>query len=359
MADATPPPDALAMDMVLAGWRSQALVAFVKTGIADAMKYGVYNDPKTLADKCKLNADAVNRLLRFLSTVNVCIEEEITGGTYKLGVIGEVCSRSHPQSVTGAILLEGSKQHVSCWTNLSEFLKTGEKVMKITHGVNDYWDMCKADSSHLKIFQAGMGGYSKGEAAMIEMDQLSPTLDMSKLGIICDIGGGEGTLLQVLAQRFPKNSYILAELTEVVKNMDGTSFPSNIKLSATDFFKKETIPKANAYILKHILHDWDDVSSIKILENIKAVNPEAKVFILEFGPMPGPNIPHLSKLFDLHMAILLSGSERSQEEYNALYAKSGYKLTTTHLLAAGNHPLYIQEIDPLYIQEIEPGQLWC
>uniref|UniRef100_A0A7S2XUE1 O-methyltransferase domain-containing protein n=1 Tax=Fibrocapsa japonica TaxID=94617 RepID=A0A7S2XUE1_9STRA len=343
-AAATPPPEVVAMDMVLGVWRSQALVSFVKSGLPDAMSSDDYTDAETLAAKLNLNANAIHRLLRFLSTLDVCIEDKV-GGRYKLGPVGEVCSKSHPKSVAGKVLLEGSTQHISMWRCLPEFLKTGEKVTNSAFGYQSYWEMCSSDSAHLKLFQEAMSSYTNEEAAMLKVEALSPTLDLSEYDIICDLGGAEGALSKALAGRFPGSTYILADLKEAVDRIDDSALPPKFEKAACDFFKEESIPFAHAYLLKHILHDWNEEKCVQILENIKARNPQAKVFVMEFGPMPGPNVPHLSKIFDIHMAISVDGHERTQQEYNDLFYKSKYALAKTHLLAGGNYPLYVQEIE--------------
>mmetsp|Transcript_2885 Transcript_2885/g.3371 ORF Transcript_2885/g.3371 Transcript_2885/m.3371 type:complete len:361 (+) Transcript_2885:60-1142(+) len=339
-----PPPAALAIDMVLGGWRAQALHAFCKSGLADIMNANDYMDAKALAEQKDLNANAVRRLLRFLSSVGVCVEEE-TGGRFKLGPVGEVCTKSHPESVAGRVLLECGSAHQLLWQNCPEYLKTGKNVTKTAFGVDNYWDMCQADPAHLKIFQEAMTSYSNDEATMMKIAPLSPTLNLSSFNVICDLGGAEGALARAMNDRFPDKTYIMADLEEAVARIDTSNLPSNITALACNFFVQETIPVADAYFLKHIIHDYNDTKSIEILSNIKVTNPKATIYVIEFGPMPGPNVPHLSKVFDIHMALTLDGNERTQEEYHALFKEAGYGLTKTHLLAGGQHPLYIQEIE--------------
>jgi len=334
------------MDIVTGGWKAQALVAFVKSGLADAMpesKSTEFASPKDLAEKADLNPDAVHRLLRFLSSIGVCVESK-DGGLYKNGPVGDVCTTSCPTSAANKILLEGSDVHVDIWKHTSTFMKTGGKVLKDATGHDDYWSLCKADPEHLKVFQGAMTSYSNEEATMMKLPFLSPTLDLSKFEAVCDLGAAEGALAKAANERFPDCKYIIADLPEATGLIDAKSLPSNFEVKGCDFFNKSTIPEADAYLLKHIIHDWDDEKAITILKNIKYVNPDAKVFIMEFGPMPGPNIPHVSKLFDLHMAIAVNGRERTQAEYDALYEQSGFTFEQSHLLAGGNFPLYVQEI---------------
>lgn len=342
----SPPPEAIAMDIITGGWKAQALFTFVNSGLADVMpdsKSKNFAKPEDLAEKADLNPNAVFRLLRYLSTIGVCIEHE-DGGLYKNGPVGDVCTKSCPTSAAGKILLEGSEVHTNIWTNMSTFMKTGKRVIKDATGHDEYWAMCKATPEHLKVFQEAMTSYTMDEVTMMKIPSLSPTFDLSSFETVCDLGAAEGTLAKALNERFADCKYIIADLPEAVGLIDAKSLPSNFEVKGCDFLNKTTIPKADAYLLKHIIHDWDDGEAIIILKNIKFVNPDAKVFVMEFGPMPGPNVPHLCKLLDLHMALTLNGHERSQAEYDALYDQAGYKMDESHLLAGGNFPLYIQEI---------------
>lgn len=348
MAQPTPPhgpsPEAIALDIAMGGWRAKALSGFITSGLADTMKTTEFVTPETLAKSTDLDADAVHRLVRFLSTIGVCVEED-SGGRFALGPVGEVCTKDHPSSVRGGVLLETGEQHNdNMWRHFPEYLRTGKKVTKSALGKESYWDMCESNPEHLKIFQEAMSSYSNDHGAMLNTASLSPTFDLSGFGSVCDLGGAEGRLCRALAERFPDCKYIAADLPHIVARLDPSAVPDNVEIATCDFFKADTIPVADAYILKFIIHDWDDAPSIDILKNIRSVSPGAKVFLIEFGPMPGPNVPHHSKLFDLHMAILFNGHERTPDEYANVFTKSGYKLDQVHLLAGGNYPLYVQEI---------------
>jgi O-methyltransferase domain len=94
-------------------------------------------------------------------------------------------------------------------------------------------------------------------------------------------------------------------------------------------FSSSQLPSSDAYIMKMILHDWSDEECIKILSNIHRSSPEhARLFIAEHL-IPGPNIPHFSKLFDIHMMCAASGRERTVNEYSSLLEGSGCKYVQT------------------------------
>jgi len=300
-----------------------------------------------IAKSADLNPNATYRLLRFLSTFDVCIEsadDDETNKCFKLGPVGAVLTPNHPQSVAKRVLWEASITPTIVWDKLGEFLKTDKKIIQEATGESDIWGLFAKNPPVLDLFQEAMTGYSNEEAFFLLNHDLSPTFDLSSYESVCDLGAAEGTLALKLAKRFPDCNFILSDLPECVARIDVSTLPPNFTTDAADFLK--TTPKADAYLLKHIIHDWDDEHSEIILRNINEANPNATIFVIEFGPMPGANVPHLAKGFDLHMGIMLNALERTQEQYDSLYEKSGYERVGVHRLGGGTYPLYVQEIKP-------------
>lgn len=206
------------------------------------------------------------------------------------------------------------------------------------------WHYFQEHPDILGTFSEAMTGFTNEHAFLFQTEQMSPTFDLSQYNTVCDLGASEGRLALGLRERFQDQQYIVADLPEVVARIDETTLPPNVKKQATNFFEQPA-PKADAYLLKTVLHDWNDEACGVILENIHKANPSATVFIIEMGPIPGPNIPHPSKGFDLHMALMLDGKERSQSEYDALWHSNGWKRVATHHLGpGGQHPYYVQEL---------------
>uniref|UniRef100_A0A7S4D886 O-methyltransferase C-terminal domain-containing protein n=1 Tax=Heterosigma akashiwo TaxID=2829 RepID=A0A7S4D886_HETAK len=305
-------------------------------------KESMFVEVSAIATEAKLHPVATQRLLRFLSTFGVCIEGD--NSTFKLGDLGQLVTSSNPKSSAGRVVLEASFTHAKAWSKLPEFLATNAHVTKSAFGTESYWEMAKQDSGHLEVFIKAMASYSGEEASFLSTEQLSPSFNLSNHNTVCDLGGSDGALSKALAKRFPDQTYILADLPEVIDTLDPSTLPKNFATEAVNFL--ETVPMADAYLLKHIIHDWDDKECIQIFSNIKETNPSATVYIMEFGPMPPPNVPHLAKAFDVHMGVCLSGHERTQEEYDCLFTRSGYKRVAIHLLGDGHYPLYVQEIQP-------------
>lgn len=347
-----PPPQAIAMEIATGNWKAQATRAFITSNIAGVMEKLCSDDNnfvhfQDIANEANLNANATFRLLRYLSTFGICVESSEDSSSisesFKLGLVGAVLTPNHPQSVAKKVLLETSSALNAMWQNLGEFLKTDKKVCETAIGEPDYWDYLAKNPTDNDVFEQAMTDYTKEESSFLCNKDLSPTFDLSSYDTVCDLGGAEGALALTLAKkRFPDCKYIISDLPHCVARIDASSLPSNFSTEAADFLK--TVPIADAYLLKHIIHDWDDEHAGIILNNIKKANPNAAVFVIEFGPMPGPNVPHLAKGFDLHMGIFNSAKQRTQEEYDTLYEQNEYERVGLHLLAGGAYPLYVQEI---------------
>ncbi|MCH8258449.1 MAG: hypothetical protein IIA75_11210 [Proteobacteria bacterium] len=153
------------------------------------------------------------------------------------------------------------------------------------------------------------------------------TLDFSGIEKMVDVGGAFGALLLAILDKQPQMKGILFDQSAVVDRVKNTQ---QMETVGGDFFA--SVPEGcDGYFLKHILHDWDDAVCLKILGNVVDVmKPDARIFIGEFGPVPGPNEPHLSKFFDLHMMICLNGKERTMAEWQELLQQAGLKVAAVH-----------------------------
>jgi len=345
MDTSTLPPQAIAMDLATGNWKAQATRSFVSTGIAAAMETkcadGAYASFSDIANAAGTHPKATYRLLRYVSTLDICVEGD--DQTFTLGKVGEVLTPNHPQSVANVVEWEASLTPALVWDKLDDFLKTNKQQSNAALDKAGFWAHLGQNPSVLNSFQRAMTGYTNEESFFLSTPGLSPTFDLSSCKTVCDFGAAEGALALALAKRFGDVNWILADLPEAVDRIDKSSLPNNFSTVAFDFLKDDS-PVADAYILKHIIHDWADEESLTIMNGIRKANPDASVYIMEFGPMPAPNVPHLAKGFDLHMGVMLEAVERTQEEYDTLFGKCGYKRVATHMLAGGNYPLYVQEL---------------
>ena len=159
-----------------------------------------------------------------------------------------------------------------------------------------------------------------------------------------DVGGGQGLLLATILQANPAMHGIVLERPWVVDGTRGLLQTLGINNRATveagDFFA--AVPRGDAYVLKSIVHDFDDETAATILRTCRRANPAARVLLVQEVIPPG-NTPSVGKLLDLQM-LLIGGRERTEAEYRSLYAAAGYELTRVIPTAA---PLHVIEGRPV------------
>ena len=304
-------------------WVSQMVFAFVENNMADAFE----NKPQSaeiISTKCELRPDATYRLLRALATIGILKQQDAAPEIFELTELGSFLTQSHPMSMANKVLLEASFEHVQMWTHLSEYLRTGEHAPSKIFSIDNYFDLFETRPEHVEVFSKAMSCYTNDE---IQMIQAMETLDFSGIETMVDVGGAFGVMLSAILEKHPKMKGILFDQASVVSSVESTK---QMEVVAGDFFT--SVPaNYDAYFLKHILHDWNDETCLKVLNNIVDVmKPEARIFIGEFGPVPGPNEPHSSKFFDLHMMICLNGKERTMAEWESLLKRANLKVVALH-----------------------------
>lgn len=348
------PPHIVALDLAFGNWRAQATRTFVVSGIAEAMADLCENHTtafvsvEDIAHKAGTHPAATYRLLRYLATVLPASGSIVVEGDrqqFTLGEVGATLTPHHPHSVAAAVKWEASFTSVQVWNQLPQFVQTNQHQFSKAFGSGaNFWRYLQDHPDILQLFIEAMTGFTNEHAVMFATPELSPTFDLSSYQTVCDYGAAQGRLALGLNERFPSQQYILADLPDVVERIDKSALPTNFKVQATNFLEQPA-PMAGAYLLKTILHDWDDHHAGIILNNIAISNPNATVFIIEMGPMPDPNVPHVAKGFDLHMGLLFNGKERSQTEYDVLWEENGWHRVAVHRLGpSGAHPYYVQEL---------------
>jgi SAM-dependent methyltransferase len=200
---------------------------------------------------------------------------------------------------------------------------TGESAWEPTHDAAVF-DWFEAHPEEAQIFNDCMSELSFGAAPPIVK-----AYDFSGIGTLADIAGGHGFLLSQILKANPDMRGILFDMQSVIDGADELlereGVIDRVEKMSGDFFKE--VPAADAYIMKHIIHDWDDERSILIMKNIhRAMNNGGKLLIAEMV-VPEGNDPHPSKVLDLEMLTSPGGVERTEQEYRDLYEAAGFRLT--------------------------------
>jgi len=323
-----------AADLISGRWRSQILYAGVALGIIEALG----DDARPAAEVARnldLDGDATYRLMRALGSIGVLDEDG--GGVFRLTAIGAFFRADHPETMRGITLLEEGPEHYAVWRHLPDIVRDGGDDGFVREFGRPVFDHITEDAGYGATFNEAMSSYSGGQTVMV-LAALEPC-DLSGIAHVCDVGGGHGHLLAHFLAARPGLRGTVLDRPETFAD-DATLWADRLGVGdrcdhvGGDMFKE--VPAADAYFLKFIFHDWSDADCIRILERIhRASPPEARVFVAEFV-VPGPDRPHFSKLFDIHMMCVVSGRERTEREYAELFVRAGWRHTTTWYPPAGD-----------------------
>ena len=284
---------------------SQAIHVAAVLGIADELADG----PRAVGDLASATAThggALHRLLRALAAVDVLSEED--DGTFGLTALGEAL-RGPAGSLAAFV---GRPNHWTAWGQLLHSVRTGENAFRAVHGV-DVWEYRARHAEEGAIFDAAMTGFSRRVDAAV-----AAAHDFGRYGVIVDVGGGHGALLAGILARHPGVRGVLFDQPAVVAGAEGGD---GLEIVGGSFFV--SVPEGgDAYLLKSVLHDWEDEAAIEILRACRrAARAGTALLVIERQfALPA------TKLSDLNMLVGPGGRERTVEEYAALLAAADYQL---------------------------------
>ena len=320
------PPPAQMMQMVIGYWNACCLYPVAKLAVADLLA----ERPLTAAEIANLthtNADAMYRVLRALSSVGVFSEND--EHHFELTPLGNTLRSDVPGSMRAMVIAQLG-DHYSAWGNLLYSVQTGKIAFDHLHGMS-VWKYYETHPEEGINFTKAMSGLTQAVA----MNHL-PAYHFNDYKTIVDVGGGNGALMTAVLQNNNEpegivydEPYIEEEAKQVIEKN---------KLSARCRFEKgsffESVPaNANLYLMKLILHDWNDEQSLAILNNVnKAMNSTSRLLIIE-SVIPEGNVPHPGKFMDINMLNMTGGRERTENDWKQLLAKAGLnvlKIISTH-----------------------------
>ena len=313
-ATAPSPANIQVLQLTTACWTSRCLHVVAELGVADA----IGDQPQSteaLAKATGAQPQALYRVLRLLASVGVF---EWNKGTWQHTEASRFLRSDHPGSLRDYVRMLGLPVIWNAFADLDHSLRTGECAFTKGHPEGIFGYMAKHPQES-RLFDSAMTSKSHRDIAAI-----LPAYDFSQFATIADIAGGRGHLLRAILRSSPKTNGILFDQPHVVAEV----VPENgekLTVVSGSFFA-DAMPKADAYLLMNIIHDWPDAESIKILSAIRrAMPPHASVLVIETVVPPGPG-PHLSKELDIIMIAIPGGMERTQEEYASLASKCDLRL---------------------------------
>jgi hypothetical protein len=302
---------------------SQAIHVAAALGIADLLA----DAPRTsedLAAATHTHAPSLYRLLRALASE--AIFEELPGRVFANNGASEMLRADASTSVYGWAMLIGRPYFWQGWGNLLYSVQTGESGVRKLTGM-DNWRYREQHPEESAIFDRAMTDAARGlSAAIVE------SYNFGQFRRIADIGGGQGAQLAAILARYPGTTGVLFDQPHVVAGsvelFRDAGLADRCEAIGGSFF--ETPPQADAYVLKHILHDWSDEDCVRILRAVRgAAPPGAKLLVIERVVGPA-NEDAESKLSDLNMLVSPGGQERTREEFAALFAAGGWRHADVH-----------------------------
>jgi hypothetical protein len=315
------PPFAVMMEFIGAPWIAQSIYVVAKLGVADKIAAGT-KDAKALAEACGVDADALGRVLRALAVPG--ITKDLGDGRYELTEVGQTLRGDVPGSVRAMAIMFGEDFHWRPVGALLHSVKTGKPGFDQVFGT-DAWTHWQKHPDQAAIFNDAMTEFSKSGAQAIV-----GAYDFSKLERLVDVGGGHGLLLAEVLRAAPKLAGVLFDQPDVVKGAAAVlpkDVSGRVQVVGGDFL--ESVPAGgDAYMMKHIIHDWDDERCIRILSNVRKVIPKDGTLLVHEMVVPPAGVPHFAKLLDLEMLLMTQGGrERTEPEFAALFSRAGFKLT--------------------------------
>ena len=313
------PPQAIILQMAMGPLVSQALGVAARLGIPDPLAAGEKH-VDDIAAETGTHAPSIYRILRTLASTGVFAET--SPKSFINTPVSEALRSDVPGSMRNIMIFMAEPWHTLAWGNMMHSARTGETAWKATYG-EEVFDWLANHPAESEIFNAAMTDMSGFAGPAV-----AEAYDFSSIDTLADIAGGHGFLLSQILKANPNVKGILFDLEHVIAGagdmLERHGVADRVQTASGDFFKE--VPPADAYIMKHIIHDWDDERSIHIMRSIhKAMVGEGKLLLAEMV-VPDGNEPHPSKVLDLEMLTLPGGLERTADEYAKLFEQAGFKL---------------------------------
>ena len=308
---------------------TQTIYAGVELGIPDLLAEGE-RTADDLADASGADPPTLYRLLRALASLGIVHEGDER--RFSLTDLGRPLRSDVPGSLRGWVRLQGRDYLWRSWGNLANAVREGQNSFRMVHGT-DIWEWRAEHADGSAIFDEAMRSMTIGANASI-LD----AYDFGQFGTIVDVAGGNGTLIAALLAAHPASRGILLDQEHVVSGAEPILRAAGVldrcEIVAGSFF--ESVPEgADAYVLKWIIHDWEDEESVAILRTCRAAMGTDAVVLLIERDLGQPNEDPVAKLADLNMLVMPGGRERTLDEYAALFGAADLRLVAAHPTTSG------------------------
>jgi len=291
-----------------------SLSATASLGIADLLRDGP-TDVSAIADAAKVDEQALYRALRFLAGHGVFCQT--APRQFANSPLSHWLRSDVPGSVRRVMIFRGGPYFSSALTALPHVIATGKPA-------HDAFERLRDDPEEARIFDDAMTDVSAIWAPIIARAH-----DFGHWGSLMDVGGGDGLLLAAILKAYPSLRGVLADQQYVLSRAQNwaiwADLRNRIAFEPIDFF--QSVPATcRAYLMKNVIHDWNDELALKILRNCRRAVPDKGVLFLVEYSVGSANTPSLGKAADMIMLASTGGKERTVDEHRELLAAAGFQL---------------------------------
>lgn len=307
-------PQEQVIGLVFALIQSRAMTTAVELGIADVLAEGAL-EVEEIAKRTSTNPGNLFRLMRALEIIGIFRQK--SPRVFENTPMSECLRRDVPGSQWALVKLMAPGW--GTWEGCREMTRTVEagRTVVFDEWGNDYWGHFRNHPEQWPVFNEAMRSITYPMTGAV-----TAAYDWSRFPVIADVAGGIGVQLASILDANPGCRGVLFDQSEVLEE----AIPHDrIERVAGNFFKEIPV-EADAYILRNIIHDWEDPDALRILKTVRtAAKPSSKIMLIEWH-IPETSEPHFGKWTDLVMMSAVGGRERTRTEFERLYGDSGFKL---------------------------------
>ncbi|WP_432948001.1 methyltransferase [Kribbella sp. CA-253562] len=315
------PPEIGLLELASGFMGTHVVYAVAKLGIADVLADGPLSADEIAAETGS-NADATHRLLRAGAMFGIFTER--SGKRYGLTALGKGLRSGTPGSLRPVVLMLGDPQYQGPWGRLAHSVETGGPAVEVAPG-KQVWDYLDADPEFAATFNEAM-------TCLTDLDwpAVAAAYDFTPYSTIADLGGGHGQLLALVLGAAPKSKGVLQEREVLVgaaeAHLRDAGLLDRCRIDSGSFF--DTAPSdADLYLMRRVLHDFDDEQAVAILSNVRRHMPRGSTLLLLDSVVPPGSTPHFAKALDLDMMLFVGGRERTERQFGTLLDRAGFRLT--------------------------------
>ncbi|MGH9721632.1 MAG: methyltransferase [Bryobacteraceae bacterium] len=319
------PPQAVIMQMAMGAWVTKVIAEVTRLGVPDVLKQRGSMRAADIVATGGVGAEpeALERLLRACASLGVFTED--AAGKFGPTELSEVLTSDAPASVKKLVEAIGGPWYRG-WTELFNAVRTGRPQVRNVFGM-EWWDYLNANPKEMEDFGEAMKANS-----LNSLQGVLQHCDFSGTGKVVDVGGGFGHLAVALLEKYPALRAAVLDVQELIPiarqrlTVHDPAVASRLEYAGGDMF--ESVPPADAYIMKHIIHDWEDEKCVRLLQNCgRSMQGVGRVICVDavLPPMGNPSGTP-AKLLDINMLVFITGKERTEAQWNDLYRAAGFEI---------------------------------